>query len=163
MKKLLILALIIFAKSAFAQKDTVGLKVPFVNNTVVYERVFDVPNAPKDLLYSNAGLWLAETHPYVADTQLQLADPVLSRVVGRVTSSNVVSYKVLWQTNYLTDIYNFTVHTRCSYYLIAFFKFFYVFFLIFLFLYLRTYHKEINHQCYPAKHDQLLYTKASGL
>ena len=65
MKKIFILAFIIFAKSAFAQKDTVGLNVPFANNTVVYERVFDVPNAPKNLLYSNAGLWLAETHPYI--------------------------------------------------------------------------------------------------
>ena len=114
MKKLLVLALIIFAKSAFAQKDTVGLKVPFVNNTVVYERVFDVPNAPKDLLYSNAGLWLAETHPYVADTQLQLADPVLSRVVGRVTSSNVVSYKVLWKTFSYSYTYNFTLQIDCK-------------------------------------------------
>ena len=95
MKKLIILVLIVFAKSAFAQKDTVGLNVPFVNNTVVYERVIDVPNASKNLLYSNAGLWLAETHPYVADTQVQLVDPVLSRVAGRVTSSTDVSYKVL--------------------------------------------------------------------
>ena len=65
MRKLLVLALIIFAKSASAQKDTVGLNVPFVNNTVVYEKVFDVPTAPKNLLYSNASLWFAETHPYV--------------------------------------------------------------------------------------------------
>jgi len=115
MKKLLVLALIIiFAKSAFAQKDTVGLNVPFVNNTVVYERVFDVPNAPKNLLYSNAGLWLAETRPYVADTQLELADPVLSRVVGRITSSTTGSYKQLWQTNYYTITYNFTLQVDCK-------------------------------------------------
>jgi hypothetical protein len=56
MKKLLILALIIFTKSAFAQKDTVGLNIPFANNTVVYERVFEVPNAPKNMLFGNAGL-----------------------------------------------------------------------------------------------------------
>jgi hypothetical protein len=114
MKKLLVLALIIFAKSAFAQKDTVGLNVPFVNNTVVYERVFDVPNAPKNLLYSNAGLWFAETHPYVGDTQLQLADPVLSRVVGRGKSATDVSDKVFLKTLYYTLTYNFTLQVDCK-------------------------------------------------
>jgi hypothetical protein len=115
MKKLLILALIIFAKSAFAQKDTVGLNVPFANNTIVYEKVFDVPTAPKNLLYSNAGLWFAETHPYVQDTQLQLVDPVLSRVVGRVKSSTVVvTSKVLWQSYYATITYHFTLQVDCK-------------------------------------------------
>ncbi len=114
MKKIFILAFIIFAKSAFAQKDTVGLNVPFANNTVVYERVFDVPNAPKNLLYSNAGLWLAETHPYIGKTELQLGDPVLSRVAGRVTSSIVTSNKFLWKTNYLTLTYNFTLQIDCK-------------------------------------------------
>jgi hypothetical protein len=113
MKKLVIIAFIIFAKSAFAQKDTVGLNVPFVNNTVVYEKVFDVPNTNKSLLYNNAGLWFAETHPYV-DTQLQLSDLDLSRVVGRVTSSTVVSYKVLWQTAYYTIADNFTLQIDCK-------------------------------------------------
>jgi hypothetical protein len=114
MKKLLILALIIFAKSAFAQKDTVGLNVPFVNNTVVYERVLDAPNTPKNLLYNNAGLWLAETHPYSGKTELQLEDPVLSRVAGRVTSSASISNKALWQTNYFTCTYNFTLQIDCK-------------------------------------------------
>ncbi|SDT59344.1 protein of unknown function [Mucilaginibacter mallensis] len=115
MKKLLVLALIIFVKSAFAQKDTVGLNVPFVNNTVVYEKVFDVPTAPKNLLYSNAGLWFAETHPYVQDTQLQLVDPVLSRVVGRVKSYTVVvTDKVLWDTYYGNITYNFTLQVDCK-------------------------------------------------
>jgi len=115
MKKLLVLAFIIFAKSAFAQKDTVGLNVPFVNNTVVYEKVFDVPSASKNLLYSNAGLWFAETHPYVQDTQLELVDPVLSRVVGRVKSSTViVTNKVLWDTYYGNITYNFTLQVDCK-------------------------------------------------
>ena len=115
MKKLLVLAFIIFAKSAFAQKDTVGLNVPFVNNTVIYERVFNIPNVPKNLLYSNAGLWFAETHPYVQDTQLQLVDPVLSRVVGRVKSSTVVvTSKILWQSYYATITYHFTLQVDCK-------------------------------------------------
>lgn len=56
MKKILIIAFVFLAKSAFAQKDTVGLNVPYVNNTVIYERVFDAPNTSETLLYSNAGL-----------------------------------------------------------------------------------------------------------
>jgi hypothetical protein len=114
MKKVLILALIFFTKNAFAQKDTVGLNVPFVNNTVVYERVFDAPNAPKNLLYSNAALWLAETHPYGGKTDLQLKDPVLSRVAGRVNSSAGGSYKYLWATNYYTFTFNFTLQIDCK-------------------------------------------------
>jgi len=114
MKKLLILLLIISAKGAFAQKDTIGLNVPFIDSTVAYERVFDAPNAPKNLLYSNAGLWFAETHPYGGITQLQLQDPVLSRVAGRVTASSRESYKVLWQTNYYSLTYNFTVQVDCK-------------------------------------------------
>jgi hypothetical protein len=114
MKKLLILALIIFSKSAFAQKDTVGLNINFTNNTVVYERIVDVPEASKNMLFGNAGLWLAETHPYIASTALQLEDPILSRVVGHVTSYTSEPYKVLWQTNYYLYTYNFTVQIDCK-------------------------------------------------
>jgi len=114
MKKLFVLAFIICAKSAFAQKDTVGLNIPFVNNTVVFEKVFSVPSVPGNLLYGNAGLWFAETHPYVEDTQLQLTDPVLPRVVGRVKSSTVVTSKALWNTLYTTITYNFTVQVDCK-------------------------------------------------
>jgi hypothetical protein len=35
-------------------------------------------------------------------------------VVGRVTSSISESYKVLWQTNYFSHIYNFTVQIDCK-------------------------------------------------
>jgi len=114
MKKLIILTLIIFAKSAFAQKDTIGLNVPFINNSVVYERVFNVPNAPKTLLYSNAGLWLAETHPYGGKTELKLEDPVLSRVAGTVTCAAGGSYKVFLGTNYYTFTFNFTLQIDCE-------------------------------------------------
>ena len=114
MKKLLVFAFIIFTKSAFAQKDTVGINIPFSNNAVVYEKVFDVPNAPKNLLYSNAALWFAQTHPYGGDTQLRLADPVLSRVVGRVKSSSGGTYKVLWQTQYYTFDFDFTLQVDCK-------------------------------------------------
>ncbi|MGN6181150.1 MAG: DUF4468 domain-containing protein [Mucilaginibacter sp.] len=111
---MLIIAFVFLAKSAFAQKDTVGLNVPYVNNTVIYERVFDAPNTTQNLLYSNAELWLAETHPYIANTQLTLADPALSRVVGRLNSSAGGSYKVLWETQYYTITYNFTLQVDCK-------------------------------------------------
>jgi len=114
MKKLVIIALILFAKSAFAQKDTVGINVPVVNNTVVYEKVFDTPNVPANLLYSNAALWMAETHPYGENTQSTLSDPALLRVVGRVNSFSGGSYKVLWQTQYYTFHFNFTVQIDCK-------------------------------------------------
>ena len=114
MKKLIILVLIIFAKSAFAQKDTVGLNVPFVNNTVIYERVFDVPNAPKNLLYSNAGLWFAETHPYVGKTDLQLQDPALSRVAGRIISSVDTSSNAYWNSFHYTYTFNCTIQIDCK-------------------------------------------------
>lgn len=114
MKKLLVMALIILTKSAFAQKDTVGLNIPFANNTVVYEMIVDAPNTPKNILFGNAGLWLAETRIDIADTQLQLEDPVLSRVVGRVTSTFSKPYKVLWQTNYYLYTYNFTLQIDCK-------------------------------------------------
>ncbi len=114
MKKFLIIAFVIFAKSASAQKDTVGLNVPFFNNTVVYERVIDVPNAPANVLYSNAGLWFAETHPYVEQTQLQFQDPDLLRVVGRVTSATDMTNKVLWQKFQYTVTENFTLQIDCK-------------------------------------------------
>jgi len=114
MKKLLILALVIFAKSAFAQKDTVGLNVPFVNNTIVYEKIFDAANTSQNLLFSNAGLWMAETHPYVVNTLLTLQDPVLARVVGRANSYIGESYKVLWQTQYYSYNFGFTIQIDCK-------------------------------------------------
>lgn len=114
MKNLLIFAFLLCTKNVFAQKDTIGLNVPFVNKTIVYEKVFNAPNTPKNLLYSNAGLWFAQTHPYVEDTQLQLVDPVLNRVVGRVKSSTVVTNKILWQINYGTITYNFTLQIDCK-------------------------------------------------
>jgi len=114
MKKLLILALMFFTKIAFAQKDTVGLNVPYVNNTVIYERVFNVPNVTQNLLYSNAGLWMAETHPYVVNTQLTLEDPASGRVVGRANCYIGSSYKVLWQTQYYTYHFDFTIQIDCK-------------------------------------------------
>lgn len=113
MKKLLIFAFLLCAKTLFAQKDTVGLNIPFINNTVAYERVFNVPNTTANMLYANAGIWLAETHPYGGSTQLTLNDSNLSRVVGRVKYTVVTSEKILWETNYYNYVSDFTIQIDC--------------------------------------------------
>jgi hypothetical protein len=113
MKKLLIFALLLCTKNLFAQKDTVGLNVPFADNTVAYERVFNVSNANKSLLYANAGIWLAETHPYGGNTQLTLKDDNLSRVVGRVKYTVVTTEKILWENNYSNYVSDFTIQIDC--------------------------------------------------
>ena len=114
MKKLFIFAFLLCAKAVFAQKDTVGLNIPYINNTIAYERVFNAPNTTANMLYANAGIWLAETHPYGGDTQLTLNDSNLSRVVGRVTETYGESNKILWNTNYWNVICNFTIQIDCK-------------------------------------------------
>ena len=114
MKNLLIFTFLLCAGKAFAQKDTIGLNIPFVDQSVVYERVYDVPNASQRLLYSNARVWFAGTHPDGGKTQLTLRDSVLSRVAGRSTYAIDVPYKLLWQTEHYTAIYNFTVQIDCK-------------------------------------------------
>jgi hypothetical protein len=114
MKKLLIFAFLLFAKNVFAQKDTVGLNIPLVNNTVAYERVYDVPNSSQNLLYSNARVWFAGTHPDGGNTRITLKDSVLLRVAGKASYAINVPYKVLWNTQYYTSNYNFTVQIDCK-------------------------------------------------
>jgi hypothetical protein len=114
MKKLLIFAFLLCAGNAFAQKDTIGLNIPFVNQSVVYEKVYDVPKAPQNLLYSNARVWFAGTHPDGGKTQLTLRDTILSRVAGRSSYAIDIPYKILWQTDHYQAIYNFTVQIDCK-------------------------------------------------
>ena len=115
MKKLLIFAFLLCAKAVFAQKDTVGLNIPYINSTVAYERVFNAPNATANILYANAGIWLAETHPYGGGTtQLTLNDPNLSRVLGRATYKYGETNKILWNDNYWEVIINFTIQIDCK-------------------------------------------------
>src|SRR6185503_17398367 len=107
MKKLLIFAFLLSAGNAYAQKDTIGLNIPLVDKSVVYEKVYDVPRAPQNLLYSNARVWFAGTHADGGKTQLTLRDTVLSRVTGRATYLIDRTYKVLWQTEAYKVLYNF--------------------------------------------------------
>jgi len=73
-----------------------------------------VPNSSQHLLYSNARLWFAGTHPDGGKTQLTLRDSVLSRVTGRSEYAIAVPYHLLWETHYYTAIYNFTVQIDCK-------------------------------------------------
>ena len=114
MKKLLIFALLLCAKSLFAQKDTVGLNIPFIDNAVVYERVYNVPNTSQNLLYSNARVWFAGTHPDGGNTHITLKDSVLSRLTGKASYTTDVLYKLLWQTQSFALKYNFTVQIDCK-------------------------------------------------
>lgn len=114
MKKLLIFAFLLSARNVFAQKDTIGLNIPLVDKSVVYEKVYDVPRAPQNLLYSNARVWFAGTHADGGKTQLTLRDTVLSRVTGRATYLIDRTYKVLWQTDSYKVLYNFTVQIDCK-------------------------------------------------
>lgn len=114
MKKLLIIAFILCARNVFAQKDTVGLNIPLVNNAVVYEKVYDIPNRPQNLLYSNARVWFAGTHPNGGNIQTTLRDSVISRVAGRAKYAVAVAHKILWSAQSETFTYNFTVQIDCK-------------------------------------------------
>jgi hypothetical protein len=114
MKKLLVIAFLLCAGNAFAQKDTIGLNIPFVNNSVVYEKVYNVPKASQTLLFSNARVWFAGIHPDGGKTQLTLRDTVLFRITGRASYAIDVPYKILWDTYNYTNIYNFTVQIDCK-------------------------------------------------
>lgn len=114
MKKLLIFAFLLCAGKVFAQKDTVGLNIPFVDNAVAYERVYNVPGVPQNILYGNARVWFAGTHPDGGRTQITLRDSTLSRVAGKANYSIDASYKILWSNQPVTFTYNFTVQIDCK-------------------------------------------------
>ena len=81
-KSLLLSSLFLFIiKGAFAQKDTVGLHIPFSEGTVVYEKVFDAPGKSKADLYSSAQLWFI-TH-YKGDRDILAQDSIAGKIVGK--------------------------------------------------------------------------------
>jgi len=102
MKKLLLIAFVFFTKSAFAQKDTVGLNVPVTTNGVVYEKVFDVSGISKNLLYSNAKVFFIKQHYNKFGNQLQ--DSVLYRVMGKDNQVVVIQRKGIFT---VSPTYNF--------------------------------------------------------
>lgn len=81
MKKLFTFALILLVKTTFAQKDTVGLHVPYTNGAVVYEKVFDAPGKTGAALYSNAMAWIAGQNKSLEG--IKFADSVNYRLVTK--------------------------------------------------------------------------------
>jgi hypothetical protein len=90
MKKLFLFLLILLAGKAFAQKDTLGLHIPYANGELVYEKVFNVPgNTSKNLLFNNAQFWFLEH--YNSLDCIQLKDSALSRIVAKSHESMTFS------------------------------------------------------------------------
>ncbi len=81
MKKLFTLALILIIKSAFAQKDTIGLHVPYIDGSVTYEKVVSTAGKTHATLFNNAVTWLA-VQPGGLQA-IQLSDSVTHRLVTR--------------------------------------------------------------------------------
>lgn len=89
MKKLLFLILMLLASNAFAQKDTIGLNLPYKNGTLVYQQVVTTTGQSANLLYSNAELWFAQ-HSRNGG-RLDLQDTSVLRITGRLNDS--ISFK----------------------------------------------------------------------
>lgn len=84
MRKLITLTLLLIGHLAIAQnKDTVGLKIPFTNGKVVYEKTFKAPGQQDSKLYSNAQLWFVER--YKSDEAIQVRDHATGNVAGNGT------------------------------------------------------------------------------
>jgi len=81
MKKLPFIILLLLTKFTFAQKDTVGLHIPYSEGSVVYERVFAANGKSKDQLYSNAKLWFI--NHYNNSREILSQDSTVGRVVGK--------------------------------------------------------------------------------
>lgn len=90
MRKLFTLAFVLISGFAFAQnKDTTGLKLPFTNGRVVYEKSFKAPGQQAAQLYSNSQLWFVER--YKSDQAIQQRDHANGRVAGNGTE--VLTFK----------------------------------------------------------------------
>jgi len=86
MRKIFTLALVVVSSIAFSQKkDTVGLKLPFSNGKVVYEKSFKAPGQQASQLFSNSQLWFVER--YKSDQVIQLRDHASGRVAGGGTET----------------------------------------------------------------------------
>jgi hypothetical protein len=81
MKKLFTLAFILIIKTAFAQKDTIGLHVPYIDGSVAYEKVVNTPGKTHTALFNNAMTWLA-VQPGGLQA-IQLSDSVAHRLVTK--------------------------------------------------------------------------------
>lgn len=86
MRKLLLLSFVLIGQLCFAQhKDTVGLKIPYTNGKVFYERSFKAPDQSQTQLYSNAQLWFVER--YKSDEAIDKHEHADAKVIGHGTET----------------------------------------------------------------------------
>lgn len=90
MRKLIILAFIMIAKITFAQnKDTVGLKIPFVNDEVAYQKNVKAPGKSITSLFNDSRLWFEKRYDGLDSVKIQ--DSASGRIAG--TGWEVLSFK----------------------------------------------------------------------
>jgi len=88
MKNLIIALFALVSVSAFAQKDTSGLKIPNSTGNVVYERVFETPGKTRYQLFNDAQQWFIAR--YKTFRYIEVTDSVNMRVIGK--GKEIVNY-----------------------------------------------------------------------
>ncbi len=81
MKNIILAIFVFISVSAYAQKDTAGLKIPISNGSVVYEHVFETPGKTKAQLYNDAQQWFIAR--YKSFRNIEIADSANNRVIGK--------------------------------------------------------------------------------
>ncbi|TSJ39228.1 DUF4468 domain-containing protein [Mucilaginibacter corticis] len=109
MKKLPLLIFILFAKTTFAQKDTVGLNTPFINGDVMYQKVFSAPGKSNVQLFGNAQLWFIKHYKNTKSIQIQ--DDVIGRVVGN--GRELLTFKSILEMERDYDV-DMTIQIDCK-------------------------------------------------
>jgi hypothetical protein len=81
MKKLIILAFVVIANVTFAQnKDTLGLRTPFANGEVAYQKTFKAAGKSQAALFSNSRSWFEKR--YHSTDSVKIQDEATGRVAG---------------------------------------------------------------------------------
>lgn len=97
---------LIVSKSAFAQKDTIGLHIPYTDGNVAYERVVNAGKIPQTLLFSNANIWFMahsnNNHPDITE------DSMLYRIVAKygysITFDGILNHATAGVVNFAIQI-----------------------------------------------------------
>jgi hypothetical protein len=112
MKKTLLLFTFVFIiKSAFAQKDTIGLNLPLANGALTYEKVFNMPQASKNLLYNNAKLWFIQRDTRKQGIQSQ--DSVLGRILGKISDTVTIKGTGFLNPTHIANV-NMIIQIDCK-------------------------------------------------
>lgn len=79
---------------AAAQKDTVGLNLPYKDGKIVYERIVDVPGLNKQDLYKNAKQWFVDYFKSSKDV-IQNEDKEEGTIIGKGIIPYVFHIKIM--------------------------------------------------------------------